>query len=114
MSGDSDSSSCSSLRMVPSISAAKESWEKPGNTQRVSNSSCSVSRGEYECVAPAGVAREEIAARCSYKNEGQASRAPAGLRHTLRTPGQEAMRLTLNPAGDMDGSFWLLPQSCPG
>lgn len=49
-----------------------------------------------------------------YKNEGQASRAPVGLRHTLRTPGQEAMHLTVNPAGDADGSSWLLPHSCPG
>lgn len=32
MSGESGSSSCSSLRIVPSISAAKESWGKPEDT----------------------------------------------------------------------------------
>ena len=38
MSGDSGSSNCSSFRIVPSISAAKESWEKRGDTRVSSNS----------------------------------------------------------------------------
>lgn len=47
-------------------------------------------------------------------NECQASRAQVGLRHTLGTPGQEAMRVTLNPAGHMDGGSLAPSPLMPG